>query len=42
MPNVDIATQMLNMISATRAYQANVTAFGAAKAMDVQAINLGK
>ncbi len=42
MPNVDIATQMLDMIAATRAYQANVTAFGAAKAMDVQAINLGK
>lgn len=42
MPNVDITTEMLDMVTASRAYQANVTAFNAAKAMDVQSINLGK
>lgn len=42
MPNVDIATQMVDMISASRAYQANVTAFDSAKTMDVEAISLGK
>jgi flagellar basal-body rod protein FlgC len=29
MPNVDIITEMVNMISATRAYEANVTALNA-------------
>ncbi|MCY0901144.1 MAG: flagellar basal body rod protein FlgC [Firmicutes bacterium] len=42
MPNVDITTEMLNMVTASRAYQANVTAFNAAKTMDVQSIDLGK
>lgn len=42
MPNVNIATEMTDMITASRAYEANVTAFDAAKAIDVQAIQLGK
>lgn len=42
MPNVSIATEMVDMIAASRAYQANVTAFDAAKAIDVQALNIGK
>jgi len=42
MPNVNITTEMLNMVTASRAYQANVTAFDAAKTMDVQSIDLGK
>ncbi len=42
MPNVNISTQMVDMISASRAYEANVTAFNAAKTMDVQSISLGK
>lgn len=42
MPNVDVTTEMLDMVTASRAYQANVTAFNAAKAMDVQAIGIGK
>ncbi|PWI58183.1 flagellar basal body rod protein FlgC [Sulfoacidibacillus thermotolerans] len=42
MPNVNIATQMVDMISASRAYEANVTAFNAAKTMDTQSISLGK
>lgn len=42
MPNVNIGTEMMNMISATRAYEANVTAFNAAKTMDTQSISIGK
>nr|WP_201024993.1 flagellar basal body rod protein FlgC [Ferroacidibacillus organovorans] len=42
MPNVNIATEMVNMITASRAYEANVTAFDAAKAIDVQTLNIGK
>jgi flagellar basal-body rod protein FlgC len=32
-PNVDTVTEMVDMVAATRAYQANVTAMGAAKQM---------
>ncbi len=32
-PNVNIVTEMVNMISATRAYEANVTSMNATKAM---------
>ncbi len=42
MPNVDIAKEMVDMITASRAYEANVTAFDAAKAIDVQTLNIGK
>lgn len=40
MPNVDIATQMVDLVSASRAYQANVTAFDAAKQMDITALSI--
>lgn len=42
MPNVDISTEMVDMVSATRAYEANVTAFDASKQMALDALNLGK
>jgi flagellar basal-body rod protein FlgC len=42
MPNVDIATEMVDMVSASRAYEANVTAFDAGKQMDMAALSLGK
>lgn len=42
MPNVDIATEMVNMISATRAYEANVTMINATKAMAMSALDIGK
>lgn len=42
MPNVDISTEMVDMISAQRAYEANVTAFNAGKTIDTQSINIGK
>ncbi len=42
MPNVNIVTEMVDMISATRAYEANVTAMNAAKAMSAKALELGR
>lgn len=42
MPNVDIVTEMLNMISASRAYEANVTALNASKNMAIKALEIGK
>lgn len=38
MPNVNVLQEMADMISATRAYEANVTAFNATKNMISQAI----
>ncbi|KUO72898.1 MAG: flagellar basal-body rod protein FlgC [Clostridia bacterium BRH_c25] len=42
MPNVDVMTEMVNMISASRAYEANVTAINSAKSMAVKALEIGK
>ncbi len=42
MPNVDVITEMVNMISATRAYEANVTALNASKSMANKALEIGK
>ncbi|WP_106766075.1 flagellar basal body rod protein FlgC [Paenibacillus faecalis] len=42
MPNVDIAKEMVDMISATRSYEANVTALNASKAMVMKALEIGK
>lgn len=42
MPNVDAVTEMVNMISATRAYEANVTAINATKSMASKALEIGK
>ena len=41
-PNVDIVTEMVDMISASRSYEANVTASTASKNMAMQAINIGR
>jgi len=40
-PNVSLPVEMTDMIVASRAYQADATAFSAAKTMDQQALNLG-
>jgi len=40
MPNVNVVEEMADMISATRAYEANVTAFNATKQMLLQAVNM--
>lgn len=42
MPNVNIITEMTNMIDASRAYEANATAFNASKAMVQQGLQLGQ
>ncbi|WP_010167536.1 flagellar basal body rod protein FlgC [Candidatus Epulonipiscium viviparus] len=42
MPNVDVVTEMVNMISASRSYEANVTAFNNLKSMNTKALDLGR
>ena len=42
MPNVEVVTEMVNMISASRAYEANVTALNASKSMAVKALEIGR
>ena len=41
-PNVDEATEMIDMISATRSFEANVTALNATKGMALKALEIGK
>lgn len=40
MPNINVVQEMTDMIAATRAYEANVTAFNATKSMLMQATQL--
>jgi len=42
MPNVNVVEEMVDMISATRAYEANVTALNATKSMIATAIEIGR
>ena len=41
-PNVNAVAEMVDLITASRAYEANVTAINAAKAMANQALEIGK
>lgn len=41
-PNVDLAQEMVNMMSATRSYEASITALNAFKNMATQALSIGK
>ena len=41
-PNVNTVTEMTNLIDATRAYEANVTAFNASKSMAQAGLTIGK
>lgn len=41
-PNVNTVTEMTNLIDATRAYEANATAFDASKNMALTGLNIGK
>lgn len=41
-PNVNIVTEMTNLIDATRAYEANATAFDATKSIALKGLNIGK
>ncbi|MGI5970223.1 MAG: flagellar basal body rod protein FlgC [Oscillospiraceae bacterium] len=41
-PNVDLWQEMVDMVSAYRSYEANVTAFNASKDMAVKALEIGR
>ncbi len=41
-PNVNAVAEMVDMITASRAYEANVTAINAAKSMASKAMNIGQ
>ena len=42
MPNVNVVEEMTDMISATRSYEANITAVQAAKSMAMKTLEIGK
>lgn len=42
LPNVDLLKEMVDMISATRSYEANVTVLNASKGMLMKALEIGK
>lgn len=42
MPNINVVAEMVDMISATRSYEANVTAINSAKSMAAKALEIGK
>jgi flagellar basal-body rod protein FlgC len=41
-PNVDIVHEMVDMITASRAYEANIQAFNAAKGMFLRTLDIGR
>lgn len=41
-PNVDVVTEMTNLIMATRSYEANVTAVNSSKTMAMKALEIGR
>ncbi len=42
LPNINLMTEMVNLINATRSFEANVQAIEAAKSMALRAIDLGR
>jgi len=42
MPNVSVVEETANMVAASRAYEANLTAINAAKAMALKALDIGR
>ncbi len=42
MPNVDVMIEMVNMISASRAYEANITSINSTKSIIMKALDIGK
>jgi flagellar basal-body rod protein FlgC len=42
MPNINLMDEMVNMINATRSYEAGVTAINATKDMALKALDIGK
>jgi flagellar basal-body rod protein FlgC len=41
-PNINVAEEMVNMIAASRSYEANVSAFKATREMALKALELGQ
>ena len=41
-PNVNVATEMVDLLAATRAYEANVAAIGAARTLAQSALDIGR
>lgn len=41
-PNINVMEEMANMISASRAYEANISAFNTSKNMALKALDIGK
>lgn len=42
MPNINVVSEMVDMMTATRSYEANVTAVNAAKTMALKALDIGR
>lgn len=42
MPNVNVVEEMVNLITASRSYEANVTAFETLKQMAIKAMDIGR
>ena len=42
LPNVDPLKEMVDLMSATRSYEANITVFNATKGMLMKALEIGK
>jgi len=42
MPNISVMEEMVNLISSTRNFEANATAFNETKSMAQTALNIGK
>ena len=42
LPNINLMEEMVGLLSASRVYEANITAFNAAKTMALRALEIGK
>lgn len=42
LPNVEVVAEMINLISASRAYEANTTVMNSTKSMALRALDIGK
>jgi flagellar basal-body rod protein FlgC len=42
MPNVDVVVEMINLMTASRSYEANVTAMNSSKSMAMKALEIGR
>jgi len=42
LPNIDQMTEIVNMVTTQRSFEANITALNASKAMAIRAIDLGR